>query len=141
MRSLPSRSRRASASPQSSPFRVGARIRAMGNYQHHSYSPGQTYVVCEVDADDSTLKARDSAGESLNWIKWDDCALAADIGWEWLKAHLPSDALDLLGAFEGVEHLRLKEDIRNHLVKEIPDLRERILTVIEEEDSLAPVLP
>ncbi len=82
-----------------------------------------------VDCGDNTLKARDAQGEEGNWIKWADCQKFSDIGWHWLKTVLPAEALDLLSAFDGLENLSLREDIRNRLVLQIPSLHDKILAV------------
>jgi len=51
---------------------------------------------------------------------------------------LPTEALDLLSNFDGLENLRLNEDVRTQLLLGIPDLKNRILEVREkiENDSL-----
>lgn len=126
--------------PQNSashPFKPGDRVRAIGAFGHHSYQPGRTYTVTEVDPNDNTLRARDASGEIGNWIKWRDCSLAHDIGFEWLKTVLPAEALDILSAFDGLEYLSLREEIRNQLVLQIPNLQQRILeTQAQQEEAL-----
>lgn len=127
------------ASPNKvAPFQVGDKICAIAAFGHHSYEPGRSYTVTTIDTDDQTLKARNSTGNEGNWINWCDCQKFAEIGWDWLKKVLPSEALDLLAAFDGLEHLSLREDLRNRLVLQIPGLHEKIL--IAQADDEAGVL-
>ncbi len=101
------------------------------------YELGKTYVVVRVDPIDSTLMAADEAGREGGWIKWEHCAVAgADISWDWLRGNIPVDALELLSAFDGLESLRLKTVVRDHILVKLPNLKERILEAqIELEDQ------
>ena len=104
------------------------------------YQLGRSYTVVRVDPNDSTLVAVDSEGNEGSWIKWDLCAPAsADINWAWLKAHLPAEALELLSGFEGLENLRLRDEIRDRILLQLPNLKERILAaqVQLEEENIA----
>lgn len=121
-------------SSQSSPFKNGDKIRATGGFGHHGYEPGRLYTVTSVDSNDNTLKAQAANGQEGGWIKWRDCQKANDIGWEWLKTVLPAEALDLLAAFDGVENLSLREDLRNRLVMQIPGLHDKILGALADEE-------
>jgi hypothetical protein len=121
-------------------FKVGDKIRAVAAFGHHSYEPGRCYTVTSVDSNDKTLKARDVMGQEGNWIKWRDCKKANDIAWDWLKSVLPAEALDLLAAFDGLEHLTLREDLRNRLVLQIPGLHDKILIAMAEEEAPEPGL-
>jgi hypothetical protein len=120
------------------PFKMGDRIQATSSFGQHSYEPGRNYTVTSVDRNDSTLKARDAMGNEGNWIKWCDCKKSDDIGWEWLKTVLPAEALDLLAAFDGVEGLSLREDLRNRLVLQIPGLHDKILGAMADEEAVLP---
>lgn len=121
------------------PFKAGDRIQAVANFRYHSYSPDQIYIVEDVDPMDSTLRARSATGSKGNWIKWDDCRPATGIGWDWLKGHLPAETLELLAAFEGLERLRLREDVALALVAKLPSLKAGILDCVEklEHESAA----
>jgi len=130
--------RRRRPSTVQSPFKMGDRIQATSGFGHHSYEPGRNYTVTSVDRNDSTLKARDAMGNEGNWIKWSDCKKTDDIGWEWLKTVLPAEALDLLAAFDGVEGLSLREDLRNRLVMQIPGLHDKILGAMADEEAEQP---
>ncbi len=114
------------------PFPVGTRIRAVGHFNRHSYTASAVYTVSTIDTNDQTLQATDPSGEEGNWIRWDDCVKVDDIGWDWLKTKLPADVLDLLSAFDGLHQLRLRNDIRDHLVLQIPELKDKLLTAVEE---------
>jgi hypothetical protein len=92
------------------------------------YVRAKTYTIVRVDPSDNTLIAVDSEGKEGSWIKWDHCVLAAgDINWSWLKGQLSADALELLSAFEGLESLRLRDEIRDHILLQLPGLKDRIL--------------
>jgi hypothetical protein len=117
------------------PFEVGMKIRPVSNFGRHSYQAGKTYTVVTVDSNDNTLRARDSSGEEGNWIRWSDCQIDEEIGWNWLKQMLPAEALDLLSNFDGLDQLRLSKDVRTQLILGIPDLKNRILAVREEMES------
>lgn len=122
---------------QNCPFPIGTRIRITGGFGRHSYNDRETYTVTTVDCNDRTLQATNAAGEEGNWLRWSDCKRAADIGWDWLRTKLPPEALDLLSAFDGVEQLRLREDLRDRLVLQIPDLHEKILTAVVEQEAMS----
>lgn len=92
------------------------------------YVRSKTYTIVRVDPNDHTLVAVDSDGREGTWIKWDHCVLAVgDINWTWLKGQLSAEALELLSAFEGLESLRLREEIRDHILLQLPGLKSRIL--------------
>jgi hypothetical protein len=116
------------------PFKDGDKIIAIGGFRHHCYEPSRPYTVICVDSSDQTLKAKSSTGSAGGWIKWCDCRKANDIGWDWLKTVLPAEALDLLAAFDGVENLSLREDLRNRLVIQIPGLHDKILVSLADEE-------
>jgi hypothetical protein len=109
------------------------------------YEPGKTYTIIRVDDNDNTLIAADSAGREGSWIKWDHCVQAdGEIGWSWLKGQLPADALELLSAFDGLEALRLKDELRDHILLQLPGLKDRILhsqIQLEEEVDAVKAMP
>lgn len=109
------------------PFPVGSKIRPIANFGRHGYQSGKTYTVTKVDSNDHTLCASDASGGEGNWIRWADCQLSDAIGWEWLKGVLPAEALDLLSNFDGLQHLSLKEEVRNKLLLKIPNLKSAIV--------------
>ena len=104
----------------------------------NGYERGKTYVIVRVDPNDNTLVAADSQGKEGSWISWRHCELCAhDINWNWLKAHLSSEALELLSAFENLENLRLKDDIRDQILLQLPNLKDRILSAqVQLEEQL-----
>ena len=105
--------------------RVGQRIRT-SNVQ--GYERSKTYTVSCVDPGDNTLRATDSTGREGNWIKWSQCReVGPDISWEWLKSQIPGDVLELLSAFNGLENLQLRPEVRDHILLQLPDLKRRIL--------------
>ncbi len=109
------------------------------------YQTDKTYVVVKVDPNDSTLVASDSRGTEGSWINWNHCVPAGDdINWSWLKGQMPAEALELLSGFDGLESLRLKDEIRDRILLQLPNLKERILSCqiqIEEEADATERLP
>ena len=107
------------------------------NRPGRGYQPGKSYLVARIDNSDNTLIATDAEGNEGNWIKWDHCMPAGDdINWSWLKGQLSGESLELLSAFEGLETLRLRDEIRDRILLQLPNLKERILCCqvqIEEE--------
>jgi len=92
------------------------------------YERGKTYTVVRVDSSDNTLIATDSSGKEGSWVKWEHCIPGGgEVNWSWLKGQLSTDALELLSAFEGLEALRLKDEIRDHILLQLPGLKDRIL--------------
>lgn len=106
---------------------VGDRIRVVGNSHSNSYQPGVTYEVVRVDKNDSTLIAASPSGQEGGWISWTDIVYAAEIGWEWLQKVLPTEAIEILSAFDGLNGLILRHEVRSHILLRIPDLKNKIL--------------
>ena len=108
------------------------------------YEIGKPYTVVRVDNSDSTLIAADASGKEGAWIRWELCeSVDAGLSWDWLKGQLGSDALELLSAFEGLQGLRLKDEVRDHILLQLPNLKERILQSqiqIEEELAASPAM-
>ena len=109
------------------PFKVGDRIRPIDMFECHDYRRGECYEVMEIDHRDGTLNARDEHGRTGAWIRWRDCEKDDSIGWEWLKGQLSSDTLELLAAFDGLQNLKLRPEVRIALVRQLPDLKEKLL--------------
>ena len=109
------------------PFKPGDIIHPTDMFKHHGYRRGESYEVVNIDPNDSTLRAKDKQGNLGSWIRWCDCALSNTIGWEWLKGQLSSEALEILAAFEGLETLKLRPDLRIALITRMPMLKERVL--------------
>jgi hypothetical protein len=109
------------------PFKPGDRIRPIAMFEHHDYRRGESYEVIEIDPNDSTLKARAEHGQTGSWIRWRDCEKFNDIGWEWLKGQLSAEALELLTAFDGLQNLTLRSEVRIALVEQVPALKDKVL--------------
>lgn len=106
-------------------------------FEHHDYRHGESYEVVQIDPNDATLQARDEHGQTGRWIRWRDCEATADIGWEWLKGQLAAETLELLAAFDGLQTLKLRPDIRIALIQQVPSLKERVLAACESMDTPA----
>jgi hypothetical protein len=93
------------------------------------YELNKVYRVVRVDNNDDTLVGEDADGKEGSWIKFDVCVPAGpNVSWEWLKGQLPGEVLELLSAFEGLDGLRLKSEVRDHILMQLPNLKERILS-------------
>jgi hypothetical protein len=107
--------------------KVGDRFNVTSNIE--DYEPGKNYTVSRVDPSDNTLKGtEDGSGRELLWVAWNRVRpVLSEIGWEWLKTQLPDDSLEILSAFDGLDRLTLKAEIRDQIVKSTPNLLQRIL--------------
>jgi len=115
------------------PAPIGTRIQVISK-NHHHYRIGGIYRVHQVDGD-GTLKAIDDFGIEGDFLRWRDCR-PVGIGWEWIREHLDARSLDLLSAFDGLEHLRLRDEVETKVITSIPNLAEAILNLlpaVEEE--------
>ena len=118
---------------------INQRIQVSRNQS--GYSVGKVYVITSVDSTDNTLIAVDSDGNAGFWLSWDDCVILSNpVCWEWLNGRLSGEALELLSAFEGVEKLSLKPLVRDRMLTQLPNLKDRILQSqiqLEEERGCA----
>lgn len=107
--------------------KVGDRFNVSSTVE--DYEPGKSYTVSRVDTSDNTLKGtEDESGRELLWVSWDRVhPILSEIGWEWLKTQLPDESLEILSAFDGLNRLTLKADIRDRIVRTTPNLLQRIL--------------
>ncbi len=121
-----------------SPAPVGTRIRIIANHNHHHYRIGGIYRVHQDDGD-GTFKAIDEAGVTGDYLRWEDCERAG-LGWEWIRGQLDARSLDLLGAFEGLENLTLRQNIETRLILGIPNLADRILHHLPDLEQAAATL-
>ena len=105
----------------------------------HGYEAGKIYTIAKVDTSDSTLTATCPDGSEGGWMSWSSCEFNFNaICWNWLKERLSGEALELLNAFEGLEQLTLKSEVRDKILCNLPNLKERILEAqiqLEEEQS------
>lgn len=109
------------------PYRVGTRVKVLPGSGSDGYQVGRSYTVANVDTSDSTYRLRASDGSVKGWISFSSVQTDSVVGWEFLKRHLPEEALELLAAFKGLETLELDEQVVHHILGNLPDLRERIL--------------
>jgi hypothetical protein len=115
------------------PAPIGTRIQVICK-NHHNYQVGRVYRVHQVDGD-GTLKAIDDFGIEGDFLRWKDCQ-PVGIGWEWIREHLDARSLDLLSAFDGLDHLRLRDEVEAKVITVIPNLAGAILDLlpaVEEE--------
>ncbi|MFZ9938600.1 MAG: hypothetical protein ACO3JG_16305 [Luteolibacter sp.] len=121
-----------------SPAPVGTLVRIIANHHHHHYRIGGIYRVHQDDGD-GTFKAIDEAGVTGDYLRWEECQRVG-LGWEWIRGQLDARSLDLLGAFEGLENLTLRQDVETRLILGIPNLADRILHHLPEVEQAAAAL-
>ncbi len=108
------------------PVPVGTRIRVVGKSNDHSYDVGQVYTVALVDSD-GTFRARDAAGKTGNWLRWTDCEPVTQIGWKYIQEVLPPEVIEFLEAFDGVDNLVLRDEVKDEILAKLPSLQDEIL--------------
>jgi len=109
------------------PVPVGTRVRVSREGGSHNYSLGSVVTVSRVD-DDGTFKGIKPTGEEGNWLRWEHCDPAGPSLWEILSASLPDHTRLFLNAFEGVDQLSLRPKIGDEILRQLPDLQERIVS-------------
>lgn len=110
------------------PAPIGKRIQVVSNTNGHNYRIGNIYRVHYVDGD-GTFKAIDDLGIEGDFLKWKDCQ-SVGIGWPWIRDHLDARSLDLLSAFDGIEGLRLRDEVETKVITSIPNLADAILEIL-----------
>ncbi|MBU1238082.1 hypothetical protein KKF84_19660 [Myxococcota bacterium] len=109
-----------------SPQEIGQTIYPIRNSNGHNYLIGKGYSVSYVDSD-GTFKGKDPAsGIEGNWLKWEDVSLTPPLGWIWLKGQLPKNVVHILSLFNGIDELILKEEHKDLLLQQLPDLMDRL---------------
>ena len=118
---------------------VGTKIYIVSNTNDHNYTVGKAYVIAEVDTD-GTLKARDPETKVVgNWLRWVDVDTVAPIGWNYCKRVLSSETVAFLSAFLGIENIVLRNDVKNRLLQNLPNLYDSILATVQESEARAKV--
>jgi hypothetical protein len=110
--------------------KVGQVVRVTAKHSNHDYELGRRYVVCKTDTDDKTAQlagAIDNA--SSGWIQWAEVDTVT-LGWEFCESVLPREVARILAACKGSPALALRRDVKDALLQQLPDLRERILSVV-----------
>lgn len=116
------------------PAPLGTRIRIISNLHDHDYTIGQTYTIVRLD-DDGTFKAADADGDVGGWLRWEECELATASLWDQLAPDLPDDLVRFLSCFDGVQSLALKREVVDAILRQVPDLHERVATVAGTADG------
>lgn len=114
----------------SHPYPIGLKVRLRKDHQENGYDHSTTYTIGQVDCSDSTYRVRGPDGALKGWISFTSMQPATAIGWEFLKDALPGEALDLLAAFKGLDSLELDDQVVHHILSNLPDLQERILSAV-----------
>lgn len=123
---------------------IGAKVWVTGNCNDHAYVVGKPYVVVEID-DDGTFRGRDpETGVTGNWLRWQDVDIRPPIGWAYCQQVLPPEVIHFLSAFDGIESIVLRDDVKHRLLSRMPGLFQAIVaaqTEVTEERPEAGELP
>ena len=108
---------------------VGDKILITGNSNNHNYTfgDGDVYTVIAVDVNDNTLRAKTAAGHDGGWIQWSDCMQSYGLGWKFIQSVLPTEVACFLSVFSGIEAVELRTDIKDGILKKLPNLHELIM--------------
>lgn len=117
------------------PYPIGTKVRLRKDQQESGLDHSTIYTIGQVDCSDSTYRVRGPDGALKTWISFSSLQPANSIGWEFLKGTLPGEALDLLAAFKGLDSLELDDQVVHHILSNLPDLQERILSAVHTLES------
>ncbi len=118
------------------PAPIGTRVQIVANSNCHHYRINSVHRVHQIDSD-GTFRAIDEFGIEGDFLLWADC-IPVGLGWAWLREHLDARTLALLSAFDGLENLRLREDVETRVILADPTLADTILRILPEvEEALA----
>lgn len=88
----------------------------------------RVYRIVQVNSADRSLIAIDDFGPEGVSIHWELCAEATpQISWDWIRSQVPQDVWALLSAFDGWEEVCLKPEVGADVLRQTPDLWNRIL--------------
>ena len=116
------------------PYPVGTKVRLRPGQSESGVEPSTIDTVGQVDTNDSTYRLRGSDGALKNWVSFSSLQVSSVVGWDFLKNALPEDALDLLAGFKGLDALELDDQVVSHILMNLPDLQDRILSAVQELD-------
>ena len=127
----PGRSLRSRTGAANVAIQVGDRVRVVDEQHGHDYEVGRVYEVVRVyENDDTYILADPDTGRPGAPIFGDEIERASSansLGWEWLKSVLPAKDVQLLSAFEGLDRLTLREELKDRLVERLPKLKQQLL--------------
>ena len=112
---------------------IDQKVRVIHNSNNHSYQVGRVYRVKVLDTNDQTARLVDGKGQVRDWCSWDDLVAVDVIGWQFLQKQLPAEVVDLLSCFDGLEALRLRDEVCWKILLAMPDLKGEILRVAAED--------
>lgn len=110
------------------PGKKGMRVRVREANPFDDYSIGDELVVEVVDPSDGTFRGRNpGTGRVGGWLNWSQVEqICGGVGWDFLKGVLTPETVQLLSAFDGLEGLRLRAEVGDAILLEVPDLEDRI---------------
>lgn len=77
------------------------------------------------------------------WVPWDNVVLRSEFGWNWVRRALPAEVVQFLECFDGLDAIRLDEEIKNLLVWEIENsgqLYESVQDAVQRKKSWMQIL-
>ncbi len=77
------------------------------------------------------------------WIPWDNVVSRSEFGWDWVRRALPADVVRFLECFDGLDEIRLDEEIKNILIWEIENrgqLYESVLDAVQKKKRWIEIL-
>ena len=114
--------------------KVGQVVRVTAKHSNHDYELGRRYLVCKTDTDDKTAQLAGAIDNVANgWILWSELE-PVTLGWEFCESVLPREVARILAACKGTTTLALRRDVKDALLQQLPDLRERVLAVMAAHD-------
>ena len=110
--------------------KAGQVVRVTAKHSSHDYEMGRRYLVSKTDTDDKTAQLAGALDNvSGGWIHWDEIE-PVSLGWAFCDSVLPREVSRVLAACKGTAVLALRRDVKDALLQQLPDLRERILAVM-----------
>ena len=128
-RRAPSRTRSGHTTRHS--IQPGDRVRVRAESSDHDYEPGKVYEVLHPLPNGNTCILADphtgATGSPILYEELEHLGSAHTLGWDWLKTILPPHDVQLLSAFDGLERLTLRDEIKDRIVEQLPNLQQQLL--------------
>ena len=117
------------------PGKKGTKVRVVEAEPFNDYRVGQELIVEVVDESDNTFRGRDmTTGNMGGWINWSQVEeVGGAVSWDFLQRVLTPQTVQLLQAFDGLHRLRLRSEVADTILLELPDLEARIRDAVHEQ--------
>lgn len=115
--------------------KVGECVVVARNSGNHPCQIGDRLIVRHVDDSDETIRGipRGSKSVADYWIPFGDLEPVL-FGWAFARRHLPGDLVTLLGACDGIEYIALGREVKEAIVDQLPDWKDRVMAAIEKAE-------